>query len=84
MTTNHTDSNTDVNAISTYREFIWGVARGLDCDYSAASEHWASYSRQLSDAARERIEAEGQDGGFTIGNEIRDLNNTSDRLAAFI
>lgn len=40
---------------------------------SAADDHWAWYSRQLSDREREEIEAGGYDAGFEQGTEFREL-----------
>jgi hypothetical protein len=44
-------------------EFLRGFAEGAGKNSIAADEHWAAYSRQLSDTARERIES----GGYELG-----------------
>jgi len=58
-----------------YCEFIKGFANGLDVDYPEAREHWAAFSRQLSNADREADEAQGEDRGYELGVEYRKLDD---------
>lgn len=40
---------------------------------SAADDHWAWYSRQLSDRQREEIESEGYAAGYQMGVAFREF-----------
>jgi hypothetical protein len=53
----------------TLPEFLHGFARAADIDRTEADAAWAAYSRQLSGGERERIENQGQDAGFEMGQQ---------------
>jgi hypothetical protein len=55
------------------REFIDGFADGADISVREAREAWASFSRQMSDSAREEEEQQGRERGITLGMEYRSL-----------
>ncbi len=56
-----------------YNEFIKGFASAANLDYPEARDHWAWFSRQLSDAARADDEAQGEDRGYELGCEFLKL-----------
>ncbi len=55
------------------REFVDGFADGADISVREAREAWASFSRQMSDSAREEEEQQGRERGITLGMEYRSL-----------
>ena len=62
--------------------FLWGFARGADIDRSEAPAQWAGHSIQLTDNERRAIEQQGEDAGFTEGQQFAKLYDTAPALPA--
>lgn len=60
-------------AADRYRDFLNGFASAYGCTVLEAKEHWAAFSRQMSNAAIELAEQQGSDAGFEMGNLYRNL-----------
>ena len=59
-----------------FSEFLNGFARGADIDRAYAWDQWVGWSRQLSDSTREKIERDGEDGGFSEGQWFAKLQTS--------
>ena len=53
--------------------FLWGFSKGANIDRSEAPAQWAGHSIQLSDSERQAIERQGEDAGFTEGQQFAKL-----------